>query len=145
MDHPHFTQDNDNLEPEAEDDWYFDNGSVHAIVTIEGNCLRMHDFGANDASLQGGRSGIGRAAMAELRQLFPKIIVDGAIHPYGGFSTDEKPLLFWQAMLEEGLIDVMILGGCGTEITRNDLGGEVETSFGRISLPYQPVASPLPK
>lgn len=145
MDHPHFTQDSDHLDPSAEDDWYFDNGSVHAIVTIEGSTLRLHDVGVNDEVLAGARSGLGRKAMTELRELFPCIICDGAIHPFRDYSNDDKPLLFWQAMLAEGLIDIMVLANCATEIRREHLNSEIETSFGTISLPYRPASAHTPR
>lgn len=79
-------------------------------MTIEGSTLRLHDVGVNDEVLAGARSGLGRKAMTELRESFPCIICDGAIHPFRDYSNDDKPLLFWQAMLAEGLIDIMVLG-----------------------------------
>lgn len=128
-----FSQDHPDLDPSAEDDFWLDDGLLHGVVTINSDVLVLHDLTAIDEAAQGARSGVGRRSMAGLRPLFRKIDASGVLHPLGGGNErDVKSMLFWVAMLREGLIDTMTLMNCGVEITADMLDGPIETSFGQV-------------
>lgn len=132
---PKFSDDHDDLD--GEDDFHFDDGLLHGLVTIVGRHLTIHDVEANDSTLHGARSGVGRKSLKALRSDFDEIFASGVLHPFGTASPREpdlKSLLFWVAMLREGLIDKMVLMNCSTEFTAADLGRPVETTFGTLTL-----------
>jgi hypothetical protein len=127
-----FTKDHPDIDADADEDWWLDDGNLEGLVSIEegGELLRLHSVELKDPALARKRTGAGRRSMEALRPLFRTIVADGAIHPFAGSPEDEAPMLFWTAMLRDGLIDEMYLANSGTRFTPEDLGRPVETDLG---------------
>jgi len=121
QDHPDVT------EPE---DWWYDDGDVCILMTVRDDVAILHDVVAKNPSEVAARTGIGRKAMARLRDHFREIVASGVGDPYAGSNYDQQPaFLFWRQMLREGLIDRISFIICGTEMTREELVRPVETMF----------------
>lgn len=130
-----FSKDNPNLDPSAEDDFYLDDGLMVGVVTIVDRELTLHDVEAKDKTKHGARSGVGRQSMQGLRSQFSRIVASGVMHPLADMEPaprDVASMMFWVAMLREGLIDSMCLMNDGTDIDRPMLEGPIETGFGTI-------------
>lgn len=113
-------------------DWWYDDGLVSILMTIDDGVATLHDVIANDEDRRAGRTGAGRAAMTRLRPHFHEIIASGVGDPYQADTpnyADQAGFLFWRQMLREGLIDRISFIICGTEMTRDDLCRSVKTGL----------------
>lgn len=131
-----FKKEHPDLDPSAEDDFWLDDGLLVGVVTIEGSTLTLHDVSARERAMQGARSGVGRRSLQGLRRDFPHIYASGVLHPLFDRVPDERnvaSMMFWVAMLREGLIDRMCLMNDGVDIDRTMLAGPIEASFGTVS------------
>jgi hypothetical protein len=141
QDHPDVTEPND---------WFFDDGHVAILMTIEGDVAVLHDVFAIDPEQREGRSGVGRRALGLLREGFREIVASGVGDPYGDDTEDSRPdyavqpaFLFWRQMLREGLIDRIDFMICRTQMTRDDLTRQVRTGFCTIDPVPEDLAAAL--
>jgi hypothetical protein len=92
-----------------ENDFAYDDGVVWFFGTVNDDRLVIHDLTVKDRGLRQARTGLGRLTCQKLRPHFNEIIASGV----GEFIPDvpieeQKPYLFWKAMLDEELIDGII-------------------------------------
>jgi hypothetical protein len=103
-----------------ENDFDYDDGDIYFFATVDGDRLVIHDLIAKDEANRQGRSGLGRRICETLRPYFGEIVASGVgEYPAEIDIEQQKPFLFWKAMLDEGLIDMIIKSG-GNEIARKD-------------------------
>lgn len=92
-----------------ENDFEFDDGAVWFFCTVDGNSLVIHDLAAIDPAMRRARSGLGRRTCERLRPYFGEIVAAGVGEPDEPLEQ-QKPFLFWKAMLDEGLVDEIRAG-----------------------------------
>lgn len=103
-----------------ENDFDYDDGEIWFFSTVDGDRLVIHDLIALNPDNRQGRTGLGRRTCETLRPYFGEIVASGVGEPGGEIGIEQqKPFLFWKAMLDEGLIDAIIPMG-GDEVVRRD-------------------------
>jgi hypothetical protein len=142
QDHPDVT------EP---DDWFFNDGHVCMLMTVDGDVAVLHDVFALDPDKRAGRTGVGRKALTLLRESFREVVASGVGDPYGAQTADDRPdysaqpaFRFWRQMLREGLIDRIEFMICKTVMTRDDLGRQIRTGFCVVDPEPEDIGSELP-
>lgn len=124
--------------PEKENHWIFDNGKIESLFEVlPDESAHIHFFVVKDNSLFGKRTGIGRAVVAQFREVFNRITaVDVGGNCEGGIAQ-HPAFRFWRKMLEERLIDEILIyddnnfDGLGIDLEMLQ-AGPIETGFGTI-------------